>query len=89
MRILVSAGPGTGKTEIAALRMADLVRSGLSRPDPSTQLFPEVRCERGLAGCGGAMALVIVCHHALNGGVAHSSVLGLVWVDQCVACSGV
>ena len=29
-RMLVAAGPGTGKTEIAALRMADLLRSGLS-----------------------------------------------------------
>ena len=28
--MLVEAGPGTGKTEIAALRMADLLRSGLS-----------------------------------------------------------
>lgn len=30
MRMLVAAGPGTGKTEIAALRMADLLTSGLS-----------------------------------------------------------
>ena len=30
MRMLVEAGPGTGKTEIAALRLADLLRSGLS-----------------------------------------------------------
>ena len=30
MRMLVEAGPGTGKTEIAALRMADLLRSELS-----------------------------------------------------------
>ena len=30
MRMLVAAGPGTGKTEIAAGRIADLMRSGLS-----------------------------------------------------------
>ena len=30
MRMLVAAGPGTGKTEMAALRVADLLRSGLS-----------------------------------------------------------
>ena len=30
VRMLVEAGPGTGKTQIAALRMADLLRSGLS-----------------------------------------------------------
>lgn len=29
-RLLVDAGPGTGKTELAALRMASLIRTGLS-----------------------------------------------------------
>ncbi len=28
-RLLVAAGPGTGKTEMAAVRMAGLVRQGL------------------------------------------------------------